>query len=173
MVAKSALSTAFWSATRSLEVSFFCTIRQYRSACKEFCTHLRLLALLEERVLTRLASSLVLGEVAILADLLQNLSIHTLQINLGRSGDDISGIDPSEGNTVDFEGTSDEENTLGKVLKDDNTLATETTSEEDNDGTRLERLAGLCGTDGLAGLESQLAELQLRSLDHIDSFQSR
>lgn len=49
------------------------------------------------------------------------------------------------------------------MLEDDDTLAAETTSEEDNDGTGLERLARLCGTDSLAGLELQLAELQLKS----------
>ena len=135
-------------------------------------THLRLLALLEERVLTRLAGGLVLGEVAILAGLLQNLLVHTLQINLGRSSDDISGVDPSEGNTIDFERTGDEENALGEVLEDNDTLAAEATSEKDNDGTGLERLARLRRADGLAGLELQLAEVQLLLIDPVRNSQS-
>lgn len=127
-------------------------------------THLRLLALLEERVLTRLAGGLVLGKVAILASLLENLLVHALQINTGGGSDDISSVYPSQGNTIDFEGTGDEEHTLGKVLKDDDTLAAETTSEEDDDGTGLERLTGLGWVNSLAGLESQLAELHRMSL---------
>ena len=106
---------------------------------------------------------LVLGEVAVFAGLLQNLLIHTLQVNLGGGSNDISGVDPSQGNTVNFERTGNEENTLGKVLEEDNTLAAETTSEEDNDGTGLEGLTGLRRADGLAGLESQSVELQLIS----------
>jgi hypothetical protein len=126
-------------------------------------TYLRLLALLEERVLARLARGLVLGEVTVLASLLQNLLIYTLQVELGGGSDDISGVYSSEGDAVNFEGTGDEENTLGQMLEDDDTLATEATSKEDNDGTGLERLADLRRADGLAGLESQLAQLQFTS----------
>lgn len=99
---------------------------------------------------------LILGEVAVLAGLLQNLLVNTLQIDRGGGSDDISGVHPSQGNTVDFERTSDEENTLGKVLENDDTLAAETTSEENNDGTGLERLTGLRGAGSLACLGSQL-----------------
>jgi hypothetical protein len=117
-------------------------------------TYLGLLALLEERILTRLAGSLVGGEVTILAGLVKDLLVDTLQINRSRGSDDIAGVYPSEGNTVDFEGTGNEENTLGKVLKDDNALAAETASKKDDDGAGLERLTGLCRADSLAGLES-------------------
>lgn len=103
--------------------------------------------------------SLILGEVAILADLVQNLGVNALQVNGGGGSDDISGVYPSQRNAVDFEGTGDEEDTLGEVLEEDDTLAAEATSEEDDDGTGLERGSGLRRTDGLAGLESQLVEL--------------
>jgi hypothetical protein len=103
--------------------------------------------------------SLVLGEVAILADLVQDLRVNALQVNRSRGRDNVSGVYPSQRNAVDFEGTGDEEHTLRKVLKEDNTLAAETTSEEDNDGSGLEGGPGFRRTDGLASLESQLAEL--------------
>lgn len=101
-------------------------------------TYLGLLALLEERILTRLAGSLVLGEVAVGADLLQDLLVDSLEVDLGGGSDNVSGIYPSQRNAIDFEGTGDEENTLRKVLKENDTLAAETTSEEDNDGAGLQ-----------------------------------
>jgi hypothetical protein len=103
---------------------------------------------------------LVLGEVAILANLVQDLGVNALQVNLGRGRDNVSGVYPSQRNAIDFERTGNEEDTLGKVLEENDTLAAEATSEEDDDGTRLQRCTGLCRTDRLAGLESQLAELQ-------------
>jgi hypothetical protein len=45
------------------------------------------------------------------------------------------------------------------VLEENDTLAAETTSEEDDDGAGLEGCPWLRRTDRLAGLESQLAEL--------------
>ena len=114
--------------------------------------HLRLLALLEESFLARFLRLLVLGEVAGLAGLLHHAVVHTSKIHLGRGRDNISGIDPSEGNTVDFERTGDEEDTLLEVLQDDDALATETTSEEDDDGAGSERRANLGRADGLASL---------------------
>lgn len=121
------------------------------------CAYLGLLALLEECILTRLVGCLVLGEVTVLAGLLQNLLVNTLQVDRGGGSNDISCVDPSQGNTVDFERTSDEENTLGKVLEDDDALAAETTSEENDNGAGLEGLTGLRGAGSLACLKSELA----------------
>jgi hypothetical protein len=164
MVARRALSTAFWSSTRSLEVSFFYRICQCcRVPAQSWDTYLGLLALLEERILTRLVGSLVLGEVTVLAGLLDDLLVYALQVDLGGGGNDISGVYSSKGNTVDFEGTGNKEDTLGEVLEDNDALAAEATSKEDDDGTGLEGLANLRRADRLAGLESQLAELQLTS----------
>ncbi len=126
-------------------------------------TYLGLLALLEESILTRLVSGLVLGEVAVLASLLHNLLVYALEVDAGGGGNDISGVYSSKGNTVNFEGTGNKEDTLGEVLEDNDALAAEATSKEDDDGTRLERLADLRRADRLADLESQLAELQLIS----------
>jgi hypothetical protein len=124
-------------------------------------TYLGLLALLEERILTRLVGGLVLGEVTVLASLLDNLLVYALQVDLGGGGNDISGVYSSKGNTVDFEGTGNKEDTLGEVLEDNDALAAEATSKEDDDGTGLEGLANLRRADRLAGLESQLAELPI------------
>jgi hypothetical protein len=124
----------------------------------ECSTHLGGLALLEESILSRLLGGLVLGEVAILGGLLQNGLIHAIQIHLGRSGDDIAGIYPSQGNAIDFERTGDEEDALGKVLEENNTLATEAASEENDDGTRLEGSPGFGRTQGLAGLGSYISK---------------
>lgn len=121
-------------------------------------TYLGLLALLEERILARLVCGLAVGEVAVLADLVQDLGVDALQVHLGGGSDNISGVDPSQGNAVDFEGTGDEEDTLGQVLEEDNTLAAEATSEEDDDGAWDERLPGFRRSDSLASLESQSAK---------------
>ena len=43
---------------------------------------------------------------------------------------------------VDFEWTSDEENALLERLEEDDTLAAESTSEEDKDGARGESCSG-------------------------------
>jgi hypothetical protein len=107
---------------------------------------------------------LVLGEVAVLADLVQDLGVNALQVNRGGGSDDISGVYPSQRNAVNFEGTGDEENTLGEVLEENDALAAETTSEEDNDGTGLEGSPGFRRADGLAGLESQLVELFIAAI---------
>jgi hypothetical protein len=125
-------------------------------------THLRLLALLEERVLSRLLRLLVLGEVARLASLLQDIFANTLDVHLGRGRNNVSGVDPSEGNAVDFERTGDEENTLLEVLEEDDTLAAEATSKENDDGAGCERWADLGRADGLTGLRSQLADVPMR-----------
>lgn len=116
-------------------------------------THLGGLALLEESSLSRLLAGLVLGEVTLLRRLVEDGIIHTAQVHGGRSGNDIASIHPSQGNAIDFERTGDEEDTLGKVLEEDDTLATEAASEENDDGTRLEGSPGFGRTKGLASLK--------------------
>jgi hypothetical protein len=125
-------------------------------------SHLRLLALLEESLLALLLLRLALGEVTSLAGLLHNAIVDTSKVHLGRGRDNISGVDPSEGDAVDFERTGNEEDTLLEVLEEDDTLATETTGEEDDDGAGGERCANLGRAEGLAGLESQLGSAQCR-----------
>ncbi len=125
--------------------------------------YLGLLALLEESILAGLVGSLVLGEVTVLAGLLQDTLIDTGDVDGGGGSNDIAGVYSSQRNAVDFERTGDEEDTLGKVLEENDTLATETTSEEDDDGTGLEGGTGLRRAGSLTGLESKLAKVHCAS----------
>lgn len=114
---------------------------------------LGLLTLLEESLLgTLLVGLLVAGEVLLVGDLLEGLVVEAAERNGGAGSDHVAGVDAAEGNAVDLEGTSDEEDTVVKGLEEDDTLAAETTSEEDEDSTGLEGSAGLVRVLGLAGL---------------------
>lgn len=115
-------------------------------------SYLWLLSLLEESLLARLLLGLLANEVLGLGDLVNLGSVDTGEVNLLGGGDDVSGVDSSQGNTVDLEGASDEEDTLVEGLQEDDTLAAETASEQDQDGAGLQRLAGLPAADGLADL---------------------
>lgn len=115
-------------------------------------TYLRLLSLLEESLLGLLLGLLLLGEVVSLGDLLEDLLVNSLEIDLGAGGDDVAVVHSSERDTIDLEGTSHEEDTLRQMLQENNTLATETTSQEDQDGTRLEAFPELRRLNALANL---------------------
>jgi len=115
-------------------------------------TYLGLLSLLEESLLGLLLGGLVLGEVLRSRDLLKSGLINTADVDALAGGDHIAGVHTAEGNTVDLEGTGNEENTLVEVLEEDDTLATEAASEEDQNGTGLEGFPELGGTDSLADL---------------------
>lgn len=153
MLAIRALSIAFWSAARLLLISFFC------SPCVSFIfplgcesSYLGLLSLLEESLLTSLLLGLLGGEVLGLGDLLNLLLVEAGDVDLVGGGDDVSGVDSSQGDTVDLEGAGDEEDTLVEGLQEDDTLATEAASEEDEDSAGLEGLARSPRSDGLADL---------------------
>jgi len=113
---------------------------------------LSLLSLLEESLLTSLLLGLLGGEVLGLSDLLDLLGVKAGDIDLLGGGDDVSGVDSSQRNTVDLEGTGDEEDTLVEGLEEDDTLAAEAAGEEDQNGTGLEGLARSPRADGLADL---------------------
>lgn len=115
-------------------------------------TYLGLLALLEESLLRLLLGGLVLGEVVRCGHLLESGLVNTTDVNALAGGDHIAGVNPAERDTVDLEGTGNEENTLVEVLEEDDTLATETAGKEDQNGTGLEALADLSGTNRLADL---------------------
>lgn len=76
--------------------------------------------------------SLLLLEVSVV-DLFVNLNIG--DINLGRGGNNVSLVNTSNGNTVHLERTSDEEKTRVELLEENDALATETTGEEDENGS--------------------------------------
>jgi len=115
-------------------------------------TYLCLLSLLEESLLALLLLCLVLGEVALLADLINDSGVNTRHVDLLRCGNDVASVHAAERDTVGLEGTGDEENTLAEGLEEYNALAAETAGEEDEDGAGLEGWAELGWVLGLAGL---------------------
>jgi len=115
-------------------------------------SYLGLLSLLEESLLTSLLLGLLGGEVLGLRDLLNLLLVEARDVDLVRGSDDVSGVDSSERDTVDLEGAGDEEDTLVEGLQEDDTLATEAASEEDEDSTGLKGLARSPRSDSLANL---------------------
>jgi hypothetical protein len=120
--------------------------------------YLWLLALLEELLLSLLLVTLLPCKVLFSRNLLNLCRINTGDIDLGRSGDNITSVNSSEGYTVDLEWTSDKEDTLVEVLQENNTLATESASEEDEDGTGNEAGARSRDADRLANLNAQLVQ---------------
>ncbi len=98
-------------------------------------TYLWLLSLLEELLFALLLLALFPGEVLITSYFINLLLVNTGEIDLMRCGNNIAGIDSSERNAVDLERTGDKENTLLKRLEKNDTLATESASEEDEDRT--------------------------------------
>merc|ERR1712225_117399 len=91
-------------------------------------------------------------EVLCVRGLLNLLRVNTSEVDLLGSGDNVAGVDSAEGDTVNLEWASDEENTLVGGVQEDDTLATETASEEDENGTGGERCARSRGSDSLADL---------------------
>ena len=116
-------------------------------------SYLGLLSLLEESLLAGLLLGLLRGEVLGPGDLLNLGLVDASQVDLERGGDDVSRVDAAERDTVDLEGAGNEEDTLVEVLEEDDALAAEPTSEQNQDGAGLERAAGSPGADSLADLE--------------------
>jgi len=116
-------------------------------------TYRGLLSLLEEGLLTGLLLLLLADEVLGLRDLLDLLGVHTGDVDLVGCRNDVSGVDSSEGDTVDLEGAGDKEDTLVEGLEEDDALTPEAASEEDEDGSGLERGSGGPGAESLADLQ--------------------
>jgi len=127
-------------------------------------SHLWLLALLEESLLALLLVRLLPGKVLVTTDLLHRRVVNTADIDLCPGSNDVAGVDTSERNTVDLEWTSDEEDTLRQVLEEDDTLAAETTSEENEDGTGLKSWARLPCANSLAGLKKIMSVILQKKL---------
>jgi hypothetical protein len=145
MLAKRALSIAFWSAARLLLISFFyipiklALLVLYTAFCPDLiCAYLWFLALLEESILSSLFLGLFCSEVFWLRDLLNLLLIYSRDVDLVGCGNDISCIDSSERNTIDLEGASNQENALVKSLEKDNTLSPESTSKKNQNSSGLQ-----------------------------------
>jgi hypothetical protein len=68
--------------------------------------------LLEELLLSLLLVTLLSRKVLVTGNLINLLRINTRQIDFLGCGDNVAGIDSSQGNTVDLEWTSNEEDAL-------------------------------------------------------------
>lgn len=119
---------------------------KYRSS------YLWLLSLLEESLLAGLLLGLLANKVLGLGDLIDLCGVDTREVDLLGCSNDVAGVNSSQGNAVDLEGAGDKQNTLVEGLQEDNPLAAEAASEQDQDGTGLQGLARLPGADGLADL---------------------
>lgn len=142
------------SSTRSL------ALRYVLSSCE--LTHLWLLALLEKLLLSWLLLTLLPGEVFLTRNLLDLLGVKSWNVDLERCGDNVAGVDSAERNTVDLEWTSNEEDTLGKALQENDTLATETASKENKDGTGSKGFARSRGSDRFADLKWKVSPIFLQ-----------
>lgn len=109
---------------------------------------LLLLTLTEEFLLLGvLAGSLGLGEVGVVDGLGDR---DTGQVDLGRGGDDVGLSDSSEGDTVESERTRDKQETRVQLLQEDDSLSSESTGQEDEDGTGGDGRSELGLADGLS-----------------------
>ena len=70
-------------------------------------------------------------------------NINSLDVDLGGGGQSVSLIHSLEGDTVDLVGAGNEEEARGELLKENNTAATEATSEDNKDGAGGNTLAEL------------------------------
>ena len=95
--------------------------------------YLWLLSLFEELLLALLLLALFPSEVLVTSYFINLLLINAGEIDLVGCGNNVAGVDSSERNTVDFEWTCDEENTLLECLEENDTFAAESTSKEDED----------------------------------------
>jgi len=130
------------------------------------CSYLGLLSLLEEGILASLLLGLLGGEVLRPRDLLNLGLVDAGKVDLDGCGDDVSRVDATKGNTVDLEGAGDEQDALVEVLEQDDALAAEPTSEQDQDGTGLEGVARSPRADGLADLRDEPMSVSNCSQSH-------
>lgn len=111
------------------------------------------LGTLEELLLAALLVRLAVpGEVLGLAGLANGCLVEAVERHSCGGGDHVAGVDAAEWDAVELEGAGDEKDALWQDIEEDDTLAAETASEEDEDGARLEGCARLAWADGLAGL---------------------
>ena len=109
------------------------------------------LALLEEGVLA-LALLLLARPVLVLAHTVQDFGVEVRDIDGCAGRNYVAVVDAAQRDAIRLEGAGDQEDTLVEGLEENDALATEAASEEDEDSAGLERLAVLGGVCGLAGL---------------------
>lgn len=95
-------------------------------------------------------------------------NIDARNINLGRGSNDVRLVHPTQGNTVDFVGAGNQEQTRRQLLEEDDALSTETTSKEDEDGSRGDACTQLGGVGSLPRLprfRDVVGRVEARALD--------
>jgi hypothetical protein len=81
-------------------------------------------------------------------------SLNARDVDLSGGGDDGGLVDSSEGNTVKLEGTSDQEEARLELSQEDDSLALESTDQENQDGTRDDVSSESVSLGGLSGVSS-------------------
>ena len=126
-------------------------------------SHLWLLALLEELLLSLLLVGLLPSKVLLRGDLINLRLVNAGQVNLLRCGDNVAGVDSSERHAVDLEWAGDEEDTLWEALQENDALAAEAASKEDEHGAGSQAWPWGGGPDGFANLRYLLS-----ASDHLE-----
>lgn len=111
------------------------------------------LSLLEEGLLAGLILGGIASEVFGLCDLVDLGLVNTGKVDFLGGGDNVSGVDASQRDAVDLEGTGHEEDALVEGLEEHYTLASESASQKDENGTGGKRVPGSPGSKGLADLQ--------------------
>jgi hypothetical protein len=109
---------------------------------------LLLLVVAEELVLLALLAGLRLGEVGVVNGLGNG---DTSKVYLGRGSNDVGLTDSSKGNTVEPERSADEQKSAVQLLQENDPLAPESSSQQDQDGTGSDGRSELSGSRGLSG----------------------
>jgi len=81
--------------------------------------------------------------VSILMQQKKTTYLGSVNVNLGRGGNNVSLVDALKRNTVDLEGTRDEQEARLELLQENNALAAVATGQENKDGTGSDRTAEL------------------------------
>jgi hypothetical protein len=111
------------------------------------------LALGEESLLrTLLVRLLVALEVLGASSLVHGGLVDAVEGHGGLGRDHVAGVDAAERDAIDLEGTGNQKHALVEDFEEDNALAPEAASEQNEDLAGLQRGAGLVGTEGLADL---------------------
>lgn len=111
----------------------------------------------------------LLGLVVTSEESILNLGdINASNVDLGAGGESVDLVDALKRHTVDLVGATDEQETRLELLEADNSLATETTGEEDEDTAGLDTLAKLGGGSFLGSDTSFdiLSRVPLELFDH-------
>jgi hypothetical protein len=98
--------------------------------------------LLEKLLLSVLLVTLLPRKVLLSGNLLNLRLVKTRDIDLLGCGNNVAGVNSSEGNTIDLERASNEKNALREMVQENDTLSTETTREKDENSAWSESRAG-------------------------------